>query len=266
MDKTNTIFFTIDKKAPAEEMLLAAAFVARTSRMTLNFVQTDDSGHLMEGGMDAAVTYFKQQGLELNLVKQSGNLWSAMRKVCDKEKAGLAIVGAEVSPMGLMGLGGGMSSKVDGFECPVLYLTDRTKWQTPNTILMPLDSNSETRQKFTPVAKWAKLLYSKVLVFGVRTADSGEEKSRNQIYAVQGNNYMVERGINVDMLDYRIGPDLAKEVLSVASNYSNSWLAVLSNKDRAIGAGSFQLVCEKTNMPLMVIPYTEAGVAGGSGY
>ena len=264
MDKTTTkILFSIDKFVNVEEVLQAATNVAKRSLVSLHYIQTDDSISL--GNSEDVQKDFKMKyNLDLEITKESGNFWKALNKAAEKFSATLVVAGAEVTKSGL--LGGGMIGKVAGFSCPVLYLNKNSKWETPNDIVMPLDSNSETRQKFFHVAHYAKLFYATVNVLGVKRSATGEDAKMSHIYAVQGHNYMVERGLRTTVTESDATSDIVSVCLNFASNYRSKWISVLNNAEGILKVSAFQKICEEANCPLLIVPYKEPVGLGGSGY
>lgn len=266
MDKTTTkILFSIDKFVNSEEVLQAAVAVAKRSFVSLEYILTDESISLgNESDADVKRNFKSKHGVELEISKESGTFWKALSKASEKHSATLVVAGAQVAKAGL--LGGGMTSKVSGFDCPVLYLNASSKWQSPNDILMPLDGNSETRQKFFPVAHWAKIFYANVNVLGVKRSNTGDDAKMSHIYAIQGHNYMVERGLRTTVTEMDANSDIVSVCLKHAESFRNKWMSVLNNGDGILRVSAFQKVCEEANFPLLIVPYKEPVGLGGSGY
>lgn len=266
MDKTATkILFSFDKFVNSEEVIQAAVAVARKSNASLEYIMTDESGSIESGSGDDVIRDFKlKHGVQLEVSKYPGTFWRALAKAAEKLVATLVVAGSQPAKSGL--LGGGMTSKVDGFTCSVLYLNDKTKWVAPTDILMPLDSNSETRQKFFPVSHWAKLFYANVEVIGLKKSDKGDDAKMSHIYTIQGHNYMVEKGIRTKTTEMEATPDIVAALLKHSESYKSKWMSVLSNAEGVFRISAFQKVCEDATCPLLIVPYHEPVGLGGSGY
>jgi len=265
MDKTTTkILFSIDKFVNSEEVLQAAVAVAKRSMVSLEYIMTDESFSLGNDSDDVKRNFKSKYGVELGILNESGTFWKALTKASEKHAATLVVVGAQVTKASL--LGGGMTSKVAGFSCPVLYLNASSKWETPNDMLMPLDGNSETRQKFFPVAHWAKIFYSNVNVVGVKRSNGGDEAKMSHIYAIQGHNYMVEKGLRTTVTELEANPDIVGICLKHAENFRSKWMSVLNNADGILRVSAFQKICEEATFPLLIVSYKEPVGLGGSGY
>lgn len=266
MDKTATkILFSFDKFVNSEEVIQAAVAVARKSMASLEYIMTDESESIGSGSGDDVTREFQlKHGVQLEISTYPGTFWKALAKAAEKLAATLVVVGSQPAKAGL--LGGGMTSKVDGFTCSILYFNEKTKWQVPNDILMPLDSNSETRQKFFPVSHWAKLFYANVEVIGLKKSEKGDDAKMSHIYTIQGHNYMVENGIRTKTTEMEPTVDIVAALLKHSETFRSKWMSVLSNAEGVFRVSAFQKVCEEATCPLLIVPYHEPIGLGGSGY
>ena len=266
MDKTATkILFSIDKTVNSEETLQAAIAIARKSRCSLHYIVTDESASLGSGSVDAVAKDFKlKHGVDLEILNFSGNFWKGLSTAVEKLGATFCVVGAVPVKPGL--LGGGMSSKIEKLDCTMLYLNQNAKWQTPIDMVVPVDSSSETRQKFFPVSYWAKLFYSNVMVLEIKKSDKGEDAKMSHVYAIQGNNYMVEKGLRTKIVEVEVTDNLVGSVLGEANKLRSRWISVMGNSEGLLRAGAIQTTCEEAICPLLVVPYREPVGLGGSGY
>jgi nucleotide-binding universal stress UspA family protein len=266
MDKTATkILFSFDKTVHSEETLQAAVAIARKSNSSLHYILTEESASLGSGSEEDVVKDFKlKHGVQLEISNFPGNFWKGLSTAVEKLKATFVVVGTIPAKAGL--LGGGMSAKIDKLDCNMLFLNPNTKWQTPVDLVVPVDSSSETRQKFSPASHWAKLFYSNVTVLEVKKSDKGEDAKMSRVYAIQGNNYMVEKGLRTKVEDLGVTPDVVSAVLAHANNLRSKWITVMGNSEGMLRVSAIQKICEEATCPLLVIPYREPIGLGGSGY
>jgi len=266
MDKTATkILFSFDKTVIADETLQAAVAIARKSNSSLHYILTEESASLGSGSEEDVVKDFKlKHGVQLEISKFSGNFWKGISSAVEKLNATFVVIGATPAKTGL--LGGGMSAKVVKLDCNMLYLNQNTKWQTPIDLVLPVDSNSESRQKFSPASYWAKLFYSNVTVLEVKKSDKGEDAKMSHVYAIQGNNYMVEKGLRTKFVDLGVSSEVVKSILNHSSNLRSKWITVMGNSDGMLKVSATQTICEEATCPLLLVPYREPTGLGGSGY
>jgi len=266
MDKTATkILFSFDKTVNSEETLQAAVAIARKSNSSLHYILTEESASLGSGSEEDVVKDFKlKHGVQLEISNFPGNFWKGLSTAAEKLKATLIVIGASPAKEGL--LGGAMSAKIDKLDCNMLYLNPNTKWQTPIDLVVPVDSSSETRQKFSPASHWGKLFYSNVTILEVKKSDKGDDARMPHVYAIQGNNYMVEKGLRTKVVDLGVTTEVVKSILDQSKDLRSKWITVMGNREGMLRVSAIQTICENATCPLLVIPYREPIGMGGSGY
>lgn len=253
MDEKNTsILFTIDKNYQLEPALTAAKSLARKSQGKLMYVQTDES-----------LALDPQAGV-FEVIRTSGTLWKSMAKVTQEQGVKMALVSAPTQKGGL--LGGGMAACVRGFDkCRVVFLNHNQNWVEPRNILLPIDGNSETRQKLFATSDWAKNYLSVVNVLGISSPKDKEDQKYVHMYSLQAKIYMEERNIKVNLEEVQ-NKSCSDAVTEKLSQLSNTWVAVVSNLDGAFKTSAFQQVCESANAPILISPYQEVVGTGSVGY
>lgn len=267
MDQTTTkILFSFDKTVNSEEILQAAVAIARKSNSSLHYILTEESASLGSGREEDVVKDFKMKhGVQLEISNFPGNFWKGLSIAVDNLKATLVVAGAVPAKAGI--LGGGMSAKIDKLYCNMLYLNPNAKWQTPIDLVVPVDSNSETRQKFFAASYWAKLYYSNVTILGIPKSDKGDDAKLGHVYAIQGNNYMIEKGLKTKLVDLGATTDVIKSIIDHTKDLRSKWITVMGNNSEGIlRVSAIQTICEDATCPLLVIPYREPIGMGGSGY
>ena len=262
--KTTRILFTIDKHVNPDETIKAAVEVSRKANLSLTYVQTDESFELCNGDLEACKKDFKTKYYkDLEYVKKEGSLWKTLAQQGLEKDSNMFVVGAKATKPGLFG--GGMAASMSHFKGAVLFLNEKTQWQTPKNIVMPLDGQSETRQKFYRVSEWAGFTRAKVHVLGVSNPSDKEDKNYVHTYSVQGQNYMLERKVQASFEEVS-SKKCAEVILEKAATLKPCWISAVSNTDGVFKTSSFQKVCELADEPVLIMPYQEISGMGGVGY
>lgn len=263
--KTTRILFSIDKNVQLEHAMNAALYISKKANLSLTYVQTSDSLNLLGNmDMDSFKADFKRTHLkDIEYLKSEGPLWKTLAQVADKQDCNMVVVGANSVKAGF--LGGGMSPTVNAFKGTLLFLNATTKWENPNTILMPLDGQSETRQKFYCVSEWAQITRSAVHVYGVSSPSDKEDTRYVHAYTLQGMNYLEERKIKTTMEEVP-AKDAAQSILERSQQLGPCWISAVSNSEGVFKTSAFQKVCEKSEVPVLIMPYKEISGMGGVGY
>jgi hypothetical protein len=253
MDEKNTsILFTIDKNYQLEPALTAVKSLARKTHAKITYVQTDDS-LAVEG----------QSGV-FEVMRIASTLWKGLAKVAEEKGVKMVLISAPYQKGGL--LGGGMSAVVKSFDkCRIVYLNQNQNWVEPRNMLLPIDGNSETRQKLFATSDWSKSYFSLVTVLGVSNPKDKEDQKYSHMYALQAKIYMEERKINVKLEEVQ-NKNCAEAVLAKSNDLPNCWIAAVSNSDGAFKTSAFQAVCEQAKVPILISPYQEVVGTGSVGY
>lgn len=263
--KTTRILFSIDKKVNPQSTIDAAVQLSKSANLSLTYVQTSDSLDITQGKDQATFqsefkrTYFK----DLEFLKIDGPLWKTLGKIADEKDCNMIVIGATCVKPGL--LGGGMASSVEGYKSAILYLNENTSWVMPKTILMPLDGQSETRQKFYRVAEWAQIMRSQVHVYGVSSPSDKEDARYVHAYSLQGQAYMEDRKLRASLEEVS-SKDCANVILQKSEEIKPCWISAVSNTEGVFKTSAFQKVCEKSQVPVLIMPFKEISGMGGVGY
>jgi len=263
--KTTRILFSIDKHVSSEHTLEAAVYISKKSNLSLTYVQTSDSFDITNGQniSDYQSEFKRKYFKDLEYIKHDGPFWKTLAKVADDQDCNMVVVGANVVKSGF--LGGGMASTVDPFKSALLYLNATTQWVAPRTIVMPLDGQSETRQKFYRVSEWAQITKSNVHVLGVSSPSDKEDIRYVHAYSLQGQAYMEERKIKTSIEEVA-SKDCAEIIIQRSQGLTPCWISAVSNTEGVFKTSAFQKVCEKSTSPILIMPFKEISGMGGVGY
>lgn len=86
------------------------------------------------------------------------------------------------------------------------------------------------------------------------------------VYAIQANNYMVEKGLRTKVVNLGVTTEVVKSILDQSKDLRSKWITVMGNREGMLRVSAIQTICENTTCPLLVIPYREPIGMGGSGY
>lgn len=251
-EKSTNILFTIDKNHQLEPALTGAKSLARKSQGKLFYIQTDES-----------LAVEPQIGV-FEVIRIASTLWKGMSQLAQEKAVKMVLISAPFQKGGLFG--GGMAACIKNFDkCRVVYLNQNQNWVEPRNILLPIDGNSETRQKLFATSDWAKNYLSTVNVLGVSSPKDKDDQHYAHMYSLQAKVYMEERKINVKLSEVQ-SKNCAETVISVSNETPNCWISVVSNTEGAFKTSAFQQVCELTNVPLLISPFQEVVGTGSVGY
>lgn len=264
MEETTTkILFTSDSTQNQQTICDAIFSVARRFKGELIWLQNAANAGITQALVDDLK---KRVYRDLTILEKSGEFWSTSAKTANDINAEMTFVFAEPKVPGLMG--GGMAACVSKFKNPMIFFNHQTKWVEPRNILMLLDSNSESRQKFYRVSVLAKMYGAKVTVFSLSSSKDAETVKYLYAYSGQGFNYMIQKGIPSTELDPKEGVEMVSTVLDELGKIRDCWVSSMNETDGGgfMKAGPFQQYCAQLQVPLMACAVQEIVGSGGSGY
>jgi hypothetical protein len=264
MEETTTkILFTSDSTQNQQTICDAIFSVARRFKGELIWLQNAANAGITQALVDDLK---KRVYRDLTILEKSGEFWSTSAKTANDINAEMTFVFAEPKVPGLMG--GGMAACVSKFKNPMIFFNHQTKWVEPRNILMLLDSNSESRQKFYRVSVLAKMFGCRVHVLSLSSAKDNETVKYLYAYSGQGFNYMIQKGIPSTELDPKEGVEMVSTVLDELGKIRDCWVSSMNETDGGgfMKAGPFQQYCAQFQVPLMACAVQEIVGSGGSGY
>jgi hypothetical protein len=264
MEETTTkILFTSDSTQNQQTICDAIFSVARRFKGELIWLQNAANAGITQALVDDLK---KRAYRDLTILEKSGEFWSTSAKTANDINAEMTFVFAEPKVPGLMG--GGMAACVSKFKNPMIFFNHQTKWVEPRSILMLLDSNSESRQKFYRVSVLAKMFGCRVHVLSLSSAKDNETVKYLYAYSGQGFNYMIQKGIPSTELDPKEGVEMVSTVLDELGKIRDCWVSSMNETDGGgfMKAGPFQQYCAQFQVPLMACAVQEIVGSGGSGY
>ena len=264
MEETTTkILFTSDSTQNQQTICDAIFSVARRFKGELIWLQNAANAGITQALVDDLK---KRAYRDLTILEKSGEFWSTSAKTANDINAEMTFVFAEPKVPGLMG--GGMVACVSKFNNPMIFFNHQTKWVEPRNILMLLDSNSESRQKFYRVSALSKMFGCRVHVLSLSSAKDNETVKYLYAYSGQGFNYMIQKGIPSTELDPKEGVEMVSTVLDELGKIRDCWVSSMNETDGGgfMKAGPFQQYCSQLQVPLMACAVQEIVGSGGSGY
>jgi len=264
MEETTTkILFTSDSTQNQQTICDAIFSVAHRFKGELIWLQNAANAGITQALVDDLK---KRAYRDLTILEKSGEFWSTSAKTANDINAEMTFVFAEPKVPGLMG--GGMAACVSKFKNPMIFFNHQTKWVEPRNILMLLDSNSESRQKFYRVSVLAKMFGCRVHVLSLSSAKDNETVKYLYAYSGQGFNYMIQKGIPSTELDPKEGVEMVSTVLDELGKIRDCWVSSMNETDGGgfMKAGPFQQYCAQFQVPLMACAVQEIVGSGGSGY
>lgn len=177
----------------------------------------------------------KYIGLKVDYLIREGKVYKEIGLQAEESKSQLIIAGTHGrTGFEMLWIGSNVYRIVSTAPCPVLTVragvnvSDRF-----NTIILPIDSTIETREKVTITAEIAKTTHAKVIVLKLYSTDMIEVKDSVDIYADQAVDYLREEGVEVEMDEARAS-NLTDTTIEYAKKVDANLIVIMTEQEKKV--------------------------------
>jgi nucleotide-binding universal stress UspA family protein len=176
----------------------------------------------------------KYNGLKVDYMIREGKVHKEIGLQARESNSQLIVAGTHGSKGGFerIWMGSNVYRIVSSAPCPVLTIragvnvNDRV-----NTIIFPVDSSVETREKVTITAELARSLHARVVVLKLYSTEMIEIKDSVDIYAEQAADYLREEGIEVSM-DEAHAENLTVTTIDYARKMDANLIVIMTEQEK----------------------------------
>jgi nucleotide-binding universal stress UspA family protein len=177
----------------------------------------------------------KYPGLKVDYLIREGKVYKEIGLQAEESKSRIIVAGTH-GRTGLekLWMGSNVYRLVSTAPCPVLtvrsgaIVSDQFK-----TIILPIDSTVETREKVTITAELAHSLQAKVIVLKLYSTDVAEVRDSVDIYAQQAFEYLLEEEVVAEM-DETEAKNLTVTTIEYAQKVNANLIVIMTEQEKKI--------------------------------
>jgi nucleotide-binding universal stress UspA family protein len=177
----------------------------------------------------------KYPGLKVDYLIREGKVYKEIGLQADESKSQLIVAGTH-GQIGLekLCMGSNVYRIVSTAQCPVLTVrvgapvSDQLK-----TIILPIDSTVETREKVTIAAELAHSSHAKVIVLKLYSTDVVEVRDSVDIYAQQVLDYLREEAVEATM-DETEAKNLTVTTIEYAARVNANLIIIMTEQEKKV--------------------------------
>ncbi len=199
------------------------------------------------------------QGIKLEYVLRQGNPAEELAKQAEEDEAALLIVGTHgMSGMKKSLLGRNSYRTVELSPVPVLLIREDFNFnKNLETIVVPLDSSDDTRQKAAQAATFAKTFGSKIHLLGLFTSTAPSVRQLVKNYVT-----MVQRYLDNNKVEYiteyvPVKGNVTTETLEYAERVNADMIAIMTEQESSLSSlimGNFaQQMLTLSKIPVLTV-------------
>jgi nucleotide-binding universal stress UspA family protein len=197
-------------------------------------------------------------GLKVDYIIRQGKVYKEVKLQAEESKSWLIVAGTHgISGFEEFWMGSNAYRIVSTAPCPVITLrTGINVHNLLNTIIFPIDSTSETREKVAPTIEIARITGAKVIVLKLYTSMFNDIKNIVNAYAEQVVDFMEDEGIEVET-DSIEAHNLTDATIDYARKSNANLIAIMTEQEKTatnILLGNFaQQMVNHSPIPVLTI-------------
>ena len=201
------------------------------------------------------------QGIKLEYVLRSGNPATELAKQAEADNAALLVVGTHgMSGMKTNVLGRNSYKTIEMSPVPVLIVREDFNFNKAlETIVVPIDSSDDTRQKATMAATFAKTFGSTIHLLGLYTSTFVDIRRTVNNYVKMVERYFDDQGIKYETKYLEVEKNVTTTTLEYANEVKADLIAIMTEQEKSfsslfLGTYAQQMINESTIPVLTVRP------------
>ena len=177
----------------------------------------------------------KYPGLKIDYLIREGKVYKEIGLQAEESKSQIIVAGTH-GRAGLekLWMGSNVYRIVSTAPCPVLTVRMGAAVNAElKTIILPIDSTVETREKVTITAELARSSHAKVIVLKLYSTDVIEVRDSVDIYAQQAFEYLIEEEVVAEM-DETEAKNLTVTTIEYAKKVNANLIVIMTEQEKKI--------------------------------
>ncbi len=171
---------------------------------------------------------------KLSYVIREGKVHEQIAEVADGERMDLVIAGTHgISGFDEFWVGSNAFRIISYTKTPVITIRESFDFSRGiNTILLPIDSSTETRQKVPFTARIARIFGSTVEIVSLFPSKDADINTKIRLYAQQTEKFLLEEGVKFNRTDL-ISEEPEEDVIAYAKQSKADMIAIVAVASRS---------------------------------
>lgn len=248
------ILVPVDGSPQSMVAFRSAVFFAQKYGSQLTAVHIEESSD--EDGLKAKLDPHAN-GVTYNYLHKSGSVFREILNAANETDASLIIMGTHgVTGFQEFWMGSNAYKVVSSSKCPVLTMRENGGANDFKTIVVPIDSSFESRQKIPAAVSLAKKFGATIHVLGVSVDKDKETEYQISAYSRQVIHSLEEEGISY-VHEKRLGGNITNLAIEYAQSVKADIIIIMTEQEPQIGSfflGKFaQQMINHSTIPVMSV-------------
>ena len=172
-------------------------------RSAMDSLFLDDNSHELKKKVhkkleDLSEKFSKQYGLDIEIMVSQGKIYNKINEAAEMVDADLIIMGTDGSPKGIIKrfIGSNAERVVRISKCPVMTIKGDTIKGKCNNIILPLDTEKETKEKVTHALNYARKWGAKIHLVSVLLKENNSIRKKLEMNLNQVEKFVTNAGVS----------------------------------------------------------------------
>ena len=172
-------------------------------RSAMDSLFLDDNSHELKKMVhkkleDLSEKFSKQYGLDIEIMVSQGKIYNKINEAAEMVDADLIIMGTDGSPKGIIKrfIGSNAERVVRISKCPVMTIKGDTIKGKCNNIILPLDTEKETKEKVTHALNYARKWGAKIHLVSVLLKENNSVRKKLEMNLNQVEKFVTNAGVS----------------------------------------------------------------------
>ena len=177
----------------------------------------------------------KYSGLKVDYLIREGKVYKEICLQAEESNSQLIVAGTHgKARLGALWMGSNVYRIINAAPCPVLSVRAGVNVNEQlNTIIFPIDSTIETREKVTITAELAHASHAKVIVLKLYSSDLIEVRDSVDVYADQAIDYLREEEVEAEM-DDALAVNLTVTTIDYAKKVNANLIVIMTEQEKKV--------------------------------
>jgi nucleotide-binding universal stress UspA family protein len=253
------ILVPVDGSPQSMVAFRAAYFFAKSFKAQLTALHVDESKEVEK---ELRQTLNEERtGIDFNFMQRSGAVYKEITRTAKETAIDLIVMGTHgVSGFEEFWMGSNAYKVVNSSTCPVLTMREDASVNEFKSIVLPIDTSFESRQKVPYAVKLAETFGAKVHALGVSSDNDKEADYKITNYLRQTIENLQAHNIECTT-EKRLGGNITNQTITFAQEQKADLIIIMTEQELQIGSfflGKYaQQMVNHSNIPVLSIPPRE---------
>ena len=181
---------------------------------------------------EIALSISSRSGVKVSVMTEVGKTYKIISTVATSVAADLIFMGTHGSSGNSYSIGSNTTKVVQEAPCPIIAVQNHAEKSSYDTIILPIDDSTESRQKVTFALEIARKYKSKIVVAGLMQSSNDDYQRKFYLKIDQVQDFLADHGCESISAIYQ--GDLYKNTIKACEEHNGDLLVIMTEQEPGI--------------------------------